>query len=553
MLTHLSVNNFTLVDTLDREIAAGMTVLTGETGAGKSIMLDALGLALGDRAAPDQVRTGAERADIHANFDVSRVRRAQQWLAQHDLDNGDDCLLRRVITAEGRSRAYINGQPATAQQLRVLGEMLIDIHSQHEHQSLLKKDTHRRLLDEFGNHTDLAREVRQAHREWQDTWQRYTGLRDNAEEVSARYQLLRYQVEELTLLELEDGDLEALETEQKTLANAEVILQTSQQVAHLCSHEDQCLQDGLNRALHQLQQLPERTAALANAEQLIGSALIQVEEAHREIEHHIGSFNADPARLAEVETRLSAVYDIARKHRVRPEQLGELLRQLQGELQTLSGEDAELDALEAKSRACEQTYRHQAEKLSSLRQKTARRLGRTINAQLKDLAMATASLEIDLQPLADKAGPHGLEAIEFLISTNPGQPPRPLAKVASGGELSRISLAIQVVTAKTSTTPTLVFDEVDVGIGGATADVVGRLLRTLGEQGQVICVTHLAQVASKAHQHLLVSKQSTRKKAQSTLVQLSGEDKVAEIARMLGGAAITEQSRAHAREMMSAD
>ena len=559
MLTHLSVNNFALVDSLDLEIAAGMTALTGETGAGKSIMLDALGLALGDRADAERVRSGAERADIHATFDISRLAAAQRWLAQHDLDGspdgssgrGEECLLRRVITAEGRSRAYINGQPATLQQLRTLGDMLIDIHSQHEHQSLLKKDTHRRLLDEFGGHADLARDIRCAHREWQEVRRRYETLRDNAEETGARQQLLRYQVEELALLGLEDGEVEALEARQKTLANAETIAHTSQQLAHLCGSEDQCLQDGLQRALQQLQQLPEKTAPLREAEQLLNNALIQVEEAQREIEHHIDSFDADPAQLQEVESRLTAIYEIARKHRVQPRQLGELQRQLQEEMAALCGEDAQLDALEAKTAAFEQAYRQQAEKLSGLRQKTARRLGKAINAQLRELAMADATLGIELQPLADKAGPQGLENIEFLISTNPGQPPRPLAKVASGGELSRISLAIQVVTAQTSTTPTLVFDEVDVGIGGATADVVGRLLRRLGEQGQVVCVTHLAQVASKAHQHLLVAKRATRKRALSTLVTLSGEDKIGEIARMLGGATITDQSRAHAREMVA--
>lgn len=554
MLTHLSIQNFTLVDKLDLDFKPGMTVITGETGAGKSIVLGALGQTLGDRADGQRVRNGAQRADISASFDISKIKSANKWLQEHDLhmdDTPGECLLRRVINTEGKSRSYINGQPVTLQQLRLLGEMLIDIHSQHEHQSLLLKDTHRRLLDEFAGQSELAQQVRQGFREWQSRLEHYTELRDNLAEVSARYQLLSYQVQELEQLGLQANEIEQLEAEQRTLANAEEILRGSQQLSAICSDDDQGLSVSLHRALHILRDMPEKTRSLQEAEQLLISAQIQVEEAQREIDHHIDSFSLDPERLLVVEARLSAIYDVARKHRIHPEQLAELIARLSAELEQLQGGDARIDVLAQQVADAERQFRELAQGLSVQRHKAGLKLAKQVNAQLQALAMEHARILVSLIPLLEKPGMHGLEEVEFLISTNPGQPPRPLGKVASGGELSRVSLAIQVITAQTSATPTLVFDEVDVGIGGATADVVGSLLRQLGEKGQVICVTHLAQVASKGHQHLQVSKTASKTSAESTLVALDGEAKVEEIARMLGGAKVTEQSLAHAREILN--
>lgn len=554
MLTHLNIQNFTLVDRLDLDIKPGMTVITGETGAGKSIVLDALALTLGDRAEADRVRTGASRADITATFDTSAIPSAQEWLLNMDLqqpDNPQECLLRRLINNEGKSKSYINGQPVTLQQLRILGEMLIDIHSQHEHQSLLIKDTHRRLIDEFAGQTDLAKQVRLAFREWQSRLEHFIHLRDNAADVSARFQLLSYQFNELEQLGLQPGEQAKLEAEQRSLANAEEILHGSQQLAAFCGDDEQGLSVNLHRALHILRNLPEKSAALQTAEELLTSAQIQVEEAQHEIDRHIDSFNLDPARLTVVEDRLSAIYDLARKHRIQPEELPAFIEKLSAELEQLQGGDGKLDQLAQQVAQAEKAYRQLAEQLSAKRSKAGTSLAKQVNEQLKLLAMTNANLSVSLLPLTDKPGPNGLEDVEFLISTNPGQAPRPLAKIASGGELSRISLAIQVITAKTSATPTLVFDEVDVGIGGATGDVVGQLLRQLGERGQVICVTHLAQVASKGHQHLQVVKTASKKSAESTLVELSGESKVEEIARMLGGLKITDQSLAHAREMLA--
>lgn len=552
MLTHLHIQNFTLVEELDLDLKPGMTVITGETGAGKSILLDALGQTLGDKADADRVRAGSQRADISASFDLSQLEQAQEWLASHDLqqDNPRECMLRRVISADGKSKGYINGQPATLQQLRTLGEMLIDIHSQHEHQSLLIKDTHRRLVDEFAGQTELAKQVRQAFREWQSRLDHFIHLRDNAAEVSARFQLLSYQANELEQLNLQPGELAKLEAEQRSLANAEDILRGSQQLLAFCGDEEQGLSLNLHRALHVLRSLPEKSAALSAAEELLTSAQIQVEEAQGEIERHIDSFNLDPERLQQVEERLSAIYDLARKHRIRAEELPDFSTRLARELEQLEGGDARLDQLEQQVAQAEAAYRQLAEQLSAKRHKAGNNLTKQVNEQLKALAMENAKFSVSLLPLGDRPGANGLEDVEFLISTNPGQAPRPLAKVASGGELSRISLAIQVVTAQTSAIPSLVFDEVDVGIGGATGDVVGQLLRQLGERGQVICVTHLAQVASKGHQHLQVRKSASKKSAASTLVELEGEAKVEEIARMLGGLNLTEQSLAHAREIL---
>jgi DNA repair protein RecN (Recombination protein N) len=553
MLTHLSIQNFTLVDRLDLDLRAGMTVITGETGAGKSILLGALGQTLGDKAEGDRVRNGATRADISATFDTSAISVAQDWLASNDLQQPEtpqECLLRRVIYSDGKSKSYINGLQVTLQQLRTLGEMLIDIHSQHEHQSLLLKETHRRMLDEFGGQTELAKQVRLAFREWHSRLEHYLHLRDNAAEVSARYQLLNYQVGELEQLALQTQELTSLETEQRSLANAGDILQGSHELLALCNDDEQGLNINLHRALHILRDMAEKSAALQAAEELLISAQIQVEEACHEIDHHLDTFNIDPERLNHVEERLTSIYDIARKHRIKPEELPELITRLNHELEQLQGGDAKLDQLAEQVASAEKSYRQLAEQLSNKRSKAAVTLAKHVNSQLKSLAMENAQLSVNLTPSHEKANANGLEDIEFLISTNPGAVPRSLAKVASGGELSRISLAIQVVTAQTSATPTLVFDEVDVGIGGATADIVGKLLRQLGDNGQVICVTHLAQVASKGHQHLLVSKKSTKAGAESTLGLLEGEEKVAEIARMLGGAKVTEQSLAHAREIL---
>lgn len=548
MLTHLQVSDFTLVTQLSLDFGSGLTVLTGETGAGKSILLDALSLALGDRAEADKVRAGAERAEVTACFDITRLSHVQRWLKDADLDS-DECIVRRVVTSEGRSRAYINGQMVTLTQLRALGDRLLDIHSQHEHQSLLQNATHRRLLDDFGQHQSLVDEVKTAFGRWQELQAAADAVRNNSAELNARYQLLSYQVGELDQLGLSAGEVEALESRQRQLANAAQIQQSCQAVAEICSEGEDSVLARLHHSLQLIHNLPYKSARMTDVEAMLQNALIQVEEGSRELQREMSGADDHDESLPEIEQRLSAIYDIARKHRVAPEALVELHEQLAEELQGLQSGDERLAELDAESAAALERYRELAGKLTTQRLKAAKALAKAVSQQLASLAMAHSSFEIALTPLQEPAR-WGAETVEFLISTIPGQPARALAKIASGGELSRISLAIQVVVAKTSVIPTLVFDEVDAGIGGATGDVVGRMLRQLGENAQLLCVTHLAQVASKAHQHLKVEKTVSKKGASTFISALEGEEKVLEIARMMGGVAESQQSLAHAREML---
>ncbi len=552
MLTQLTIHNFTLIDHLDLELSRGMTVVSGETGAGKSIMLDALGLTLGDRADSGLVRTGCERAEILACFDVSALPIARAWLEKHDLSNGDDCLLRRVISQEGRSRAYINGRLSPLQSLRELGERLVDIHGQHEHQKLLKKETHRQLLDAFGKCDTPADKTRRQFRTWQSIQKEHDLLVRQASSQDARLQLLTYQVEELDQLGLEDGELASLEQEQTQLANAERILGSGNQALQIASEgEELTCVSLLNQCIQHLSSLNIDHPDLNNAVELFNSALIQTEEACGELGHYLDRVELDPNRLQNVEERLSLCYQIARKHHIHPQELPTLHQQLAEELAGLTPSDARIDALRLQCSNAAADYDKSARALTQQRTKAAKHLQKQVEEQLQHLGMGNCRFQAAL--VACDASAWGREEIELLISTNPGQPPKPLAKVASGGELSRISLAIQVVTAQVTATPTLAFDEVDVGIGGATAEVVGRLLRGLGEHSQVLCVTHQPQVASQGHRHLRVSKHSNGKQNQTRVELLSRPQRVEEVARMLAGIDVTQCSRDHAEEMVVRD
>lgn len=555
MLTSLLIQNFTLASSLAVDFATGMTALTGATGAGKSLVIDALGMALGDRADGERIRAGADRADIAATFAIDSNPRACAWLDANDYHHQGECLLRRVLTREGRSRGTINGQPATMQQLQELGELLVDIHSQHEHQSLLRRETHRRLLDEFAEQQALAAEVATAHRAWRTAAERLAELENAANSRAARLELLEFQVQELDELGLGDGEIAQLECQQRLLANVDTLLHHGQQVLALCTgdNSDQPFDilSALGRATQLLGALPDRTTALQEAAELLESARIQVVEAVAALHHHTDSLDLDPVRLRQVEDRLSAAYQLARKHRVPPEQLPARHRELAAELAALTTSDETLAALAATATAMH-SYQQAATRLSAGRRQAAGLFAAAVNVELGKLAMAGASIEVALEPLADpRPAAHGLETVELLVSTNPGQPHRPLAKVASGGELSRISLAIQVVAARRSTIPTLIFDEIDVGIGGGTAAVVGQMLRALGARGQVICVTHLPQVASCAHHHLVVAKAQGAEGAETGLRTLVDDQRIDEIARMLGGLTLTQQTLAHAREMLA--
>lgn len=552
MLTQLTVSNYAIAERVELQFSGGMTALTGETGAGKSIVLDALGLVMGGRADAGAVRHGAKRADITAIFDVTNISEANTWLTQNDLDDDAHCILRRVISKDGRSRAYINGQPCPLGHLRELGSTLMDIHSQHQHQSLLQKDTHRKLLDEFAGAEAVVPAVKAAWKAWHKTRGRLTERQHNADEAEARLQLLRYQVEELDRLALEADEKTRLEEEQAQLSHADDVLQRSQQAALFCTEDDTNAAHMVRQALNQLEQLPVEVAALSETLQMLNEAYIQLTEAGDNLRHFIEDYDADPQRLASVEERLSAIYQMARKHRIKPEELPELHQRLSEELASLDQGEGSIEKLEEELTEQLTAYRELAGELSGLRQRAAGELDLKIAAELTQLSMPAVQFITHLNTQTDaEPSPHGYEDIEFLVSTNAGQPARPLAKVASGGELSRLSLAIEVVVAQTSTTPTLVFDEVDVGIGGGTAEVVGRLLRTLGSGGQVLCVTHLPQVAAQCHQHLFVSKFTEQDATFSKIETLDDSGRVTEVARMLGGVDMTEQTIAHAQEMFS--
>ncbi|CBL45890.1 ATPases involved in DNA repair [gamma proteobacterium HdN1] len=552
MLTHIKISQFAIVESLNLDIPSQLSVITGETGAGKSIMIDALGLTLGDRADSGMVRAGAEKADIIASFDVSRNSGAQAWLASAELLHGDECLLRRVINQDGRSRGYINGTPATLQQLRELGETLVSIHGQHEHQTLLKRDTHRELLDEYAGHQALAREVRQRFRHWQDCDTRWRELRDNRSAMLEKAELLQFQVEELSALNPMEGELEALEREHKKLSNVETLLKGGQQVLDALSENDNNLIDQSGALLHQLQDMLRQDSGLQDVIGTLEQAQILLQDASASLQHYARTLEMDPERYEEVDQRLSQTYQLARKHRVSAHELAGLFEQLKASLEEMDGGDDRLAELEAAATGAWSAYLNATGELTLQRQQHALALADKITQQIRPLGMPGAEFFVVLTPLSERqASPHGMELVDFEVRTNPGQPAKALGKVASGGELSRISLAIQVACAARSQVATLIFDEVDVGIGGSVAQVVGRLLRSLGEKNQVLCVTHLPQVAAQGHHHLHVNKVTEQDSTHTGIDALNKEEKVSEIARMLGGVKITKQTLAHAKELIA--
>ena len=553
MLRHLTVRNYTLIDALDLELDAGLSVITGETGAGKSIVLDALGLALGNRADSRSIRAGAERLEVSASFDLADTPEALAWLRERALDLDSECQLRRVVTRDGRSRAWINGQPATLADIKTLGDQLVDMHGQHEHHSLLARASQQRLLDEYGGHRELAERVAAAYAGWRDCRDELQALRASAGERRDRQQLLNYQLGELAELALGANESAELEQEQKRLANAGELTHDVEQVLALCegSEDGGGVLEGLRRActtMHHLDDLGERADA---ARQLLESAQIQVDEARRELQALRDGLELDPERLAEVERRLSAIYTLARKHRVPPAELHRLQEEMSSEAAGLDVSDARIEALEEQLQDMDKAWTALAAQLSKARAATAKSISRQVQEQLAFLGMGSCRFGVAIKPLADKGpSPAGAEQIEFLVATNPGAEPGPLARIASGGELSRISLAIQVIIASRATTPTVIFDEVDVGIGGATADAVGSLLQTLGQRIQVVCVTHLPQVAARGAQHLRASKSSNHESTSAALTPLAADERVEELARMLGGKTVTKKTQEHAREML---
>jgi DNA repair protein RecN (Recombination protein N) len=547
MLLRLIVRDFVIVDRIELEFGGGFGALTGETGAGKSILVDALSLALGERADATVVRSGAERAEISAEFDVAPGSALESWLRAGDFDT-DACLLRRVIDSAGRSRAYINGTAATLGQLREVADFLADIHGQNAHHSLLRADAQRDLLDTHAGAQTLAREVAAAWTAWRAAREARAEAEKDVEAAARERELLEWQVGELAALGFDAAGWQETEQERRRLGNANALLEGAGMALAALEEGEAASLPMLQHAGAKLAELTSFDPALGEAAQLFEGALIQLEESALALRRYQDRLELDPARLAELDSRIDAVTQMARKHRVAPEELPALLESLQSRLAELTLR-ADPAALAERERKAEAAFREVAKKLSALRAKTAKSLSAAVTAGMQELAMAGGRFEVALTPLPAGAA-SGLENIEFQVSANAGQPLRGLAKVASGGELSRIGLALQVIASQANAAGTLIFDEVDVGIGGRVAEIVGRMLRELGKSRQVLCVTHLPQVAAQADWQWSIAKETRKGATTSTVNVLDREARIGEIARMLGGEKITETTRRHAAEML---
>ena len=553
MLQTLSLRDFVIVDQLELDLSSGFTVLTGETGAGKSILLDALSLVLGERADSSQIREGCNRAEISALFriDPQQIDHFNQWLDEQGFpleDEGQSLLLKRTVEVNGRSTAFINGSVATLAQLREAGDQLVDIHGQHAHQLLLKGGAQRELLDRHANHMDLAAEVSQLFKTLNESRRRLEQAENAGQDIERERERLEWQLEELTELSPQEGEWTTIQSEHARLANGAKIISGCQEAIDVLSEADNSVESTLSKVSSNMSGLAEHDSALSDISQALESAQIQIDEAVHSLNRYLQKLDLDPARLSEVEERMQALHSAARKYRTEADDLPKLLIETTERLEALTASQ-NIEALREKVKQEELAYLKQAKQLSQKRNKAALDLGKQVTTAMQDLSMAGGQLEIALLPLAE-GGAHGLEQIEFLVAGHAGSTPRALAKVASGGELARISLAISVITSKASFTPTLIFDEVDAGIGGAVAETVGKLLRQLGQSHQILCVTHLPQVAAQGNHHLKVSKSQANDKTLSQVMPLGRPERVEEVARMLGGATITDTTRRHARELL---
>ncbi|WP_459617252.1 DNA repair protein RecN [Bordetella sp. 2513F-2] len=545
MLRTLHIRDFVIVDQAEIHFGPGFTVFSGETGAGKSILVDALALALGERADAGVLREGASRADITAVFDAPEPVRS--WLAERELDAGDELALRRVIDAQGRSRAYLNGTPVTVALLRELGDSLVDIHGQHAHQSLMRADAQRDLLDAHGGHAALRQATSQAWKRWRELLQQLEAAEHDAGALAAERERLQWQADQLDQLGLGPDEWDAIQAEHTRLAHAQSLLDGAAQVLDALDGEHDSARHRVTVAVQRVQQMLRHDAALQGILDELESAGIAIGEAVSDLNSYVARIELDPQRLADVEARLGAIFETARKFRAEPQELPALRDSLHARLAEMQ-EAADVDALRARTEAAQQEYEAAAARLSAARQKVAKDLGRQVSQAMQTLAMQGGRFEVVLAPGAPSA--HGSETVEFRVAGHAGTTPRPLAKVASGGELSRISLALSVIASRAARVPTLIFDEVDSGVGGAVAEVVGKLLRELGARHQVLCVTHLPQVAACGATQYRVSKSESGGTTRSQIVELDQSGRVEELARMLGGIRITETTRSHAREML---
>ena len=554
MLTQLTINNFAIVRQLEIELAKGMSVITGETGAGKSIAIDALGLCLGQRIETSMVREGQERAEICATFFIEPTNPAYQWLQEQELqdpDNPSDCILRRVINADGRSKAFINSTPVSASQLKEIGQYLIHINGQHASQLLLKNDYQLQLVDTFAHHHDLLAQMREDYRAWKNLQTQVKTFQQKVTENEAKKQLLQYQVEELDEFALRPNEYLELEEDQRRLSNSEQLTQLSQSALQLLSENETVSIDSmLYRATQYIDELSELDPRYVSVQTMLNDALIQVQEATSEVQHLASHIEQDPMLLQEIEQRLGQALQLARKHNVKPEELVEWHQKLKAELTALLDFSESEERLILEEKAAFEKMQNTAKQLHESRCQAAEKLAQQVTHSIKGLAMENAEFFIEVNSDLAKVAANGADNIVFTLRSNLGQQAQPLAKVASGGELSRISLAIQVLTSDQSAIPTLIFDEVDVGISGKTASVVGKLLRQLGDKCQVLCVTHLPQVACHGHHQFNVEKFTVDDKTETKMTALSQEERVPALARLLGGSEITELALANAQEML---
>ncbi|WP_273858661.1 DNA repair protein RecN [Photobacterium sp. GSS17] len=554
MLAHMTISNFAIVKNLEFELKPGMTTITGETGAGKSIAIDALGLCLGDRAEASMVRPHEDKAEISAAFSLLNNQAARRWLEDNDLIDGDECILRRVITKEGRSRGFINGSPVPASQQKALGQLLINIHGQHAHQQLMRADYQQQMLDQYAGHHQLMEKTRDSYQRWRLASNELKRLTQSREENEAQKQLIQYQVKELDELALGEEEYAEIEEEHKRLSNCgELAVSSQMALSMLYDNDDGNALQLLQMASQQVINLGDIDSSLSTIPQMLEDAIIQVQEASQELRGYLDNLDMDPQRLIYLEERLAKIMSLSRKHYVIPNELYNKHQDLLKELEMLDCSDERLEDMAEQVELLRQKFLAWAEKLSKSRRRYAKELDKKISDSMHQLSMEHGIFKIDIQSDATSLlSPLGFDTITFLVSTNPGQPLQPLGKVASGGELSRISLAIQVITAQKVETPSLIFDEVDVGISGPTAAIVGKMLRTLGESTQVMCVTHLPQVAGCGHQQMFVAKKSSNGQTETNMYPLSTEERVSELARLLGGSEITERTLANAKELLFA-
>lgn len=554
MLTHIQIRDLATIAALELNLKTGSTMITGETGAGKSIFIEAIEIALGGRASANLVRPGKEKAEISLCFDITHFPKVAEQLAANDLNLEEpECIIRRVIGADGRSRCYVNGSPATLPLVKELGELLFHLHGQHEQQVLLKSETQREMLDRFADHLPLAATVKQLAEEWREIDQAIIKLQNKLSERNDRTEYLRFQLDELDQAGLKEGEWETLETEHKRLSNSETLLRDIQIALSALSESDEqnalsCLND-VRKALDNVAGMEPKAHTWL---QTLQSALIQLEDVEAEVRHYLEHTELDPERLQSIENRVSQLFNLARKHKLTPAQLITYQTQLSDELASLAASDEDLEQLQTKLAKVQQLYRDEAQILGKKREVAAKKFAQIITATIRGLSLPHGEFSIQLEPLTDDSTPHphGLQRIHFLIKTNPDQTLQPLAKVVSGGELSRLSLAAHLALANRTSIPTLVFDEVDTGLSGATAEKIGKLLRKLGESYQVFCVTHQPQVAACGHHQLLVEKYFVDKTTHTRLRLLNEEERTTEIARMLGGEKITTKTLEHARETL---